>query len=100
VAQQPHLLLGVVLREALLGELVGDAEMPRQALDVARRDLDLGIAAAVQGTAWSCSLSEAMDKRRIVRACNLLFLLFKPPVNPLRTPFRFILADHDQVNWP
>src|SRR5688572_16397188 len=49
VAQELHLFLGVVLGEALLGILVADAEVLRQALDVARGDLDLGVAAAVAG---------------------------------------------------
>ena len=47
MAQELHFLLGVVLRVALLDFLVADAEVLRQALDVARRDFDLGIAAAV-----------------------------------------------------
>src|SRR5688572_136685 len=49
VAQQPHLFHRVVLGEALLGALVVQAEMPSEPLNVARRDLDLGIAAAVAG---------------------------------------------------
>src|SRR5258708_11548715 len=50
VAQQAQLFLGIVLGEALLGLRIAQAEMPRQALDVARRDLDLRIAAAEAGT--------------------------------------------------
>ena len=50
VAQELHLFLGVVLRVALLGLPVADAEVLRQALDVARRDLDFGVAAAVART--------------------------------------------------
>src|SRR3954468_24827260 len=47
VAQQAHLFLRIVFRQARFRRGTGQPVMPRQALDVARRHLDLGIAAAI-----------------------------------------------------
>jgi hypothetical protein len=47
VRQQPHLFLGVVLGEALFGNAGRNAEVLRQALEVARRHFDRRVAATV-----------------------------------------------------
>src|SRR6185503_7961415 len=65
MAQQAHFLLGVVLGETFLRLLVRQAEMPAEPLDVARRDLDFGIAAAVSGALQAGVLRAYGNRERL-----------------------------------
>ncbi len=96
VPQQAHLLLGIVLGEPILGRSVAQAEVARQTLDVARRDLDLGVAAAVAGAfaarvlhahryRESFCLAHWLPKSSALYAQRMTFLM---PFDPFRHRFR------------
>src|SRR6267143_1619097 len=84
VAEQPHFLCRVAPGEAFFGLLVAEAEVPRQALDVARRHFDLGIAAAVGRALGARILHAHRDREGFFHFC--IFSL-----NPFRSRFRFTL---------